>query len=64
MSENQYGDPRIFVCQGPPVCALQGEDAVRAQQARGAGLPEGCQWCKVVTVHPDGTETTEEPGRA
>jgi len=62
--EGQYADPRVFVCQGPPVCELQDEDAVRAQQMRAAGMKEGCPWCKVITVHPDGSETTEAPGRA
>lgn len=66
MSENHnhYPDPRVFVCQGSPVCALEGEEAMIAQQARAAGLPDGCRWCKVITVHPDGKETVEEPGRA
>ena len=50
-------DPRVFVCQGPPVCDLQGDDAVRAQMA-------GCVWCRVITVRPDGTETVREPSRA
>ena len=50
-------DPRIMVCQGPPVCDLQGDVAVEAQQM-------GCVWCCVITVHPDGTETVREPSRA
>lgn len=49
--------PRVIVCQGPPVCDLQGDDAVRAQEA-------GCVWCQVITVHQDGTETVREPSRA
>jgi hypothetical protein len=64
MSEKEYRDPRVFVCQGPPVCTLSVEEQVRAMQARGVGMGDGCQWCKVTTVHPDGRETVEEPGHA
>jgi len=49
-------DPRIFVCQGPPGCMLQDDEAVRAQQA-------GCPWCRVITLHADGSETIREPHR-
>jgi len=38
----------IWVCQGPPRCALEGAEAVRAQQ-------NGCVWCKVIHVMRDGT---------
>jgi len=48
--------PRVFVCQGPPVCLLQDDDAVKAQIA-------GCPWCKVITLHADGSETVTEPYR-
>ncbi len=50
-------DPVVIVCQGPPACLLEGDAAVRAQEA-------GCEWCKRITVHDDGTETVTEPGRA
>jgi hypothetical protein len=49
-------DPIIHVCQGPPVCMLEGDTAVAAQQ-------NGCPWCKRIIVHPDGTETVLEPSR-
>jgi hypothetical protein len=47
---------RVFVCQGPPACALQDDEAVAAQI-------EGCPWCRVTTFHADGTITTSEPSR-
>lgn len=54
--DDDEGDPIICVCQGPPVCDLQGDAAVAAQQA-------GCLWCKRIIVHEDGTETVLEPSR-
>jgi hypothetical protein len=48
-------DPKVFVCQGPPACKLNGDDAVRQQE-------KGCPWCKRIRVHADGTETVSEPG--
>ena len=50
-------DPQIIVCQGPPRCSLEGDDAVAAAEA-------GCPWCRRITLHDDGTETVEEPGNA
>lgn len=50
-------DPLVIVCQGPPRCLLEGNDAVKAQEA-------GCVWCKRIIVHRDGTETVQEPGTA
>jgi hypothetical protein len=47
----------IWVCQGPPRCALEGDEAVAAQQA-------GCVWCKRVVIFEDGTERAIEPGNA
>jgi hypothetical protein len=49
-------DPIVIVCQGPPVCLLQDDDAVRAQIA-------GCPWCRRIVFHDDGTETVTEPSR-
>lgn len=48
-------DPRVVVCQGPPICPLEGDEAVRA-------AADGCLWCKRITFHPDGSETIDEPG--
>lgn len=48
---------KITVCQGPPACLLKDDDAVNAQIA-------GCPWCKVITLHEDGSETVKEPIRA
>jgi hypothetical protein len=50
-------DPQVVVCQGPPVCDLQGDEAE-------AAMKEGCPWCKVIVLHEDGTETVREPCRA
>ena len=47
-------DPVVIVCQGPPICDLQGDEAVKFQEA-------GCVWCKKIICHPDGTETITEP---
>ena len=47
-------DPEIIVCQGPPVCLLEGDAAVEAAQ-------KGCPWCKHIVVHPDGTDTVTDP---
>lgn len=44
----------IIVCQGQPRCDLDGVDAIIAQSA-------GCPWCKRITIHDDGSETTTEP---
>jgi hypothetical protein len=46
-------DPTVTVCAGPPLCMLQGDEAVAAAQA-------GCELCKRITIHPDGTETVRE----
>lgn len=47
-------DPQVIVCQGPPRCMLQDDEAVKAQQS-------GCIWCRRITVHKDGTETETGP---
>lgn len=44
----------VIVCQGPPRCGLQGDDAV-AEQAR------GCIWCRRIVVEDDGSEAREGP---
>jgi|RhiMethySRZTD1v2_1073278.scaffolds.fasta_scaffold1431299_2 hypothetical protein len=49
-------DPRVIVCQGPPKCLLEDEEAVEAQIA-------GCPWCRVITIHDDGSETVTEPSK-
>lgn len=50
-------DPQVIVCAGPPACLLQGDAAIAAANM-------GCIWCERITVHADGTETTEGPGHA
>ena len=47
----------IIVCQGPPRCDLEGDDAIEAQMG-------GCPWCKRIVIHADGSETVTEPGEA
>lgn len=49
--------PQVIVCQGPPRCDLEGDDAVNAQIA-------GRPWCRRITVYPDGREEVKEPGEA
>ena len=47
----------VWVCQGPPRCDLEGDDAVAAQQA-------GCRFCTEIRIGDDGSETTIAPGLA
>jgi hypothetical protein len=54
MSE-QYST--VWVCQGPPRCDLEGEEAVKAQM-------NGCMFCRQIRIADDGTETTIQPGNA
>lgn len=44
----------VVVCQGPPLCDREGDEAVRAQMA-------GCPWCERITLFDDGTETKTGP---
>jgi hypothetical protein len=46
-------DPMIVVCAGPPLCDLEGDDAVSAANG-------GCELCKRIICHPDGSETVIE----
>ena len=43
----------VIVCAGPPLCMLEDEDAITMQI-------NGCQLCKRIVCHPDGTETIIE----
>lgn len=47
----------VIVCQGPPLCELQGADAWRSQK-------QGCRWCERHTLLPDGTWDISKPGEA
>ena len=49
--------PVLTVCQGPPRCLLEGDDAARAAEA-------GCVWCKRIRFLPNGDEHVIEPGNA
>lgn len=39
----------VWVCQGPPWCELEGDDAVDAQL-------QNCPWCRVIAIYEDGSE--------
>lgn len=53
VADEDESDPIVTVCAGPPLCLLEGDDAVAAAQS-------GCELCKRITVHPDGSETVQE----
>lgn len=57
MIRSHEPDLQVIVCQGPPRCELEDDEAVRAQIA-------GCPWCKRIVVHRDGSETVREPAHA
>ena len=50
------GPAEVTVCQGPPICALEGDEAV-------SFAASGCVWCRRITIHQDGTESEIDPGR-
>lgn len=50
MAQDDEKDLMITVCAGPPLCLLQDMTAVAAANA-------GCELCKRIVVHPDGSET-------
>lgn len=50
-------EPVVIVCQGPPACDLEGDEAIEAQEG-------GCLWCKRIILHEDGTETVTDPADA
>lgn len=49
----------VIVCAGPPVCGLEGDEAVAAAEA-------GCPHCARLAIYPDGEEVdqTVKGGRA
>lgn len=49
--------PQIIVCQGPPRCDRQGDEAEQAAKA-------GCVWCERHTLLPSGEWLVEKPARA
>jgi hypothetical protein len=51
------GDVLVWVCQGPPRCFLEGDEAVAAQES-------GCVWCKRIYVDEHGVERVEGPTEA
>lgn len=53
MIDADDADPMVIVCAGPPLCLLSDEAAIAAQRA-------GCELCKRIVCHPDGTETVIE----
>jgi hypothetical protein len=46
--------PSVIICQGPPRCMLEGDEAVAAAKA-------GCPWCRRIELLPDGTERRSGP---
>lgn len=40
----------MTICQGPPRCMLEKDDAVRA-------IKDGCVWCDRCYINSDGSET-------
>lgn len=44
----------IVICQGPPRCALEGDEAYEAQVS-------GCPWCQRLLIDEDGNERMTEP---
>ena len=59
MSEQLTMDeaPQIVICQGPPCCDLEDDEAVAAQEA-------GCPWCERHTLLPCGKWVIDKPARA
>ena len=43
--------PRLVICQGPPLCALEGDNAFSAQE-------RGCPLCKIEQLADDGITWT------
>lgn len=44
----------IFICQGPPWCGLDGDEAVAAQE-------NGCAKCERILIDEDGREWISKP---
>ncbi len=44
----------IKICQGPPRCLLDGDEAVLAAESN-------CVWCRVIDIYEDGSETRSGP---
>jgi len=47
-------ESEVIVCEGPPKCLLEGDEAIACQQA-------GCKLCKRITIYYDRTETIVVP---
>jgi len=58
MSEDDEEAPgMVIVCQGPPCCTLEGDEAIEAAK-------NGCPWCQRMTLLPNGEWHVQEPGHA
>lgn len=44
----------VTVCQGPPRCDLEGDEAYEVANA-------GCPWCERITIYADGSESVTKP---
>jgi len=51
MKDPDDEDPQIIVCQGPSLC----------DHVLGDGKELPCPMCRIITCHPDGTETYYDP---
>jgi hypothetical protein len=49
--------PQVIVCQGPPRCDKECDDAVAAAQT-------GCVWCERHTLKEDGSWAIQKPAEA
>lgn len=49
--------PTIVMCQGPPRCDKQGDEAVAQAEA-------GCLWCERHTLQEDGSWAIQKPVEA
>jgi hypothetical protein len=49
--------PQIVVCQGPPCCDKEGDEAVAQAEA-------GCIWCERHTLQSNGDWHVQKPGSA
>lgn len=57
MTDEDDDLPLIVVCQGPPCCDKEGDEAVEAAKA-------GCVWCERHTLLPDGSWHIQKPSAA
>ena len=57
MTDDVEDPPLVMSCQGPPLCMLEGDEAIAAQEG-------GCIWCTRIWIFPDGHVEVAEPAQA